>query len=120
MLNEDLYEVSYKISRMPKIAQELNSFFFDCAITVALKISDESCKMNAYEKYVFMLLYESLPNKKSDFFDDDIFDLITKAQILKSPELIEEIKKHREAAMEMITRPRMKVFKAYVRSELLE
>ncbi len=109
----------YNLDSMAAIAKRLNSFNRDCAVTVALKISDNSCKMDDYEKSVFMLLYKYL-NKKSEFFEDDVFDLIEQANSSPSASIYANIKKRREAAMDFITRPKMKAFKEEIRKQLSE
>ena len=103
---------------MPEIAAGLDSFHRDCAITVALKISDESCKMDAFEKSVFLTLHKALPNQNSVMFDSSVFALIERAESRPSAQIFAEIKQLREAAMEAITRPKMKAFKAHVRDLL--
>lgn len=108
----------YHLEQIPEIAMGLDGFERDCAITVALKITDDSCKMDDYEKSVFMMLYDALGVKKTDFFDNDVFELIEKARLQPSAQIFSEIKKCREAAMDFITRPKMKVFKALIRERL--
>lgn len=109
--------MAYRLDKMSAIATNLDSFERDCAITVALKITDDSCKMDDYEKSVFMMLYDALDNK-TDFFDNDIFELIEKARLQPSAHIYSEIKKRREVAMDYITRPKMKAFKALMRERL--
>jgi len=105
---------------MDAVAQDLSGFERDCAITVALKISDDSCKMDAYEKSIFMLLYDALALKESDYFQSSVFDIIYLARNNPSAQTYSEIKRLRESAMDMITRPKMKAFKAEIRRKLLE
>lgn len=109
----------YKIEKLPSIAISLNSFERDCAITVALKIADESCKMDEYEKSVFMALFNSLMTKETEFFYPSVFETIAEAKTLPSAQIYAEVKKLRESAMDMITRPQMKAFKASIREKLL-
>jgi len=108
----------YDLSKLVAIAATLGSFDKDCAITVALKIVDGSCKMNAYEKGVFLSLYNALPQQNSVFFDDTVFDVIEKGRLRPSTQVFAQIKPLREAAMDAITRPKMKAFKAQVRQHL--
>ncbi len=110
--------MAYKLDKMSAIATNLDSFERDCAITVALKITDESCKMDDYEKSVFMMLYDVLGIKEADFFDNDVFELIEKGRAQPSAQIFSEIKKRREDAMDFITRPKMKAFKALIRERL--
>lgn len=103
---------------MALVASEMNPFECDCAITVALKITDESCKMDAYEKHVFMLLYDALATQETDFFERDIFEIIQQGRTQPSAHVYAKIKERREAAMDFITRPKMKAFKAAIRHRL--
>ena len=109
----------YNLEKIPTIVESMDSFTKDCAITVALKIADDSCKMDNYEKRVFMLLYDAIQEKTSSFFDESVFDTITIARENPSASAYAEVKKLREAAMDFITRPKMKAFKAEVRKQLL-
>lgn len=109
----------YDLERMPQIAQSMDSFTKDCAITVALKIADDSCKMDEYEKRIFMLLYDMIEEKSSSFFDASVFDVIKAARERPDAKIYATIKPLRESAMDMITRPKMKAFKAEIRKQLL-
>lgn len=108
----------YNLTRLEQIAAALDEFEQICAMTVALKIADESCKMDEYEKMVFMSLYDHLPLKANRFFDETVAGLITIALESPSAFVFGEIRKLRESAMEMITRPKMKAFKAAIRKRL--
>lgn len=108
----------YNLSKIDTVAATLGSFDKDCAITVALKIVDDSCKMDAYEKSVFLALYKALPEQSSAFFDTSVFALIAKAESAPSAQIFAAIKPLREAAMEAITRPKMKAFKAQIRQSI--
>jgi len=108
----------YDVEKLPSVAGSLNSFDKDCAITVALKITDDSCKMDAYEKSVFMKLYDALVHKESDFFDDEVFDIITEGRTQATAQTYAKIKKLREEAMDFISRPKMKAFKAQIRVDI--
>jgi len=102
-----------------KVAAHLDTFARDCAVTVALKISDDSCKMDEEQRAVFMALYDMLPTYTSDLFDDEVHDLIREARNFPSASLYAQIKKEREMAMAIITQDKMKSFKATVRASLL-
>ena len=108
----------YKLENLDKIANNLDNFQKLCAITVALKIADDSCKMDENEKSIFMALYNAILDKKSDFFDDSIFELISIALATPSAKVYAQIETLRESAMDMITRPKMKAFKAEFRKKL--
>ena len=101
------------------MANSLDSFERDCAITVALKITDDTCKMDEYEKSVFMALYDAIEDKRSDYFDNTVFKLIEQGRKTPSAQIYSKIKTLRQEAMEMITQPRMKVFKAEVRKKII-
>lgn len=108
----------YKLEKISEIAIGLDSFERDCAITLALKITDESCKMDDYEKSIFMMLYDALGIQETDFFDNDVFETIKKGRMEPSAQIYSEIKKRRESSMDFITRPKMKAFKAAIRKRL--
>lgn len=108
----------YDLNKLPTTARRLDAFERDCAITVALKIADESCKMNAYEKSIFMALYDCLQVKESQFFSQEVFKLIDLGRNTPTTEVYRSIKSVREAAMDMITRPKMKAFKASIREQI--
>lgn len=103
---------------METIAASLDQFEIDCAITVALKITDDSCKMDEEQRAVFMALYDALPSLQSDLFDESVFGLIEIGRNNPSSFIFSEIRKLREMAMDAISQPKMKAFKAMVR-ELL-
>lgn len=102
-----------------KVADNLDTFAKDCAVTVALKISDDSCKMDTEQRAVFMALYDALPSYKSHIFDDTIHLLIHEARTAPIAAHFGRIKKEREMAMAIITQDKMKAFKASVRTSLL-
>lgn len=109
----------YDEAKIADAARSLTAFERDCCITVALKISDDSCKMDAYEKSIFMAFYDNLPSKESDFFQESVFQTITEARTAPTAKVYAEVKKLRESAMDMITRPKMKAFKAAMRQKIL-
>lgn len=102
-----------------KIADKLDTFQRDCAVTVALKISDDSCKMDDDGRGLFISLHDALPSYKSEIFDENVHTLIAQAREGLTSSLKKEIKKERERAMAIITQDKMKAFKASVRSSLL-
>jgi hypothetical protein len=102
-----------------KVAAELDTFARDCAVTVALKITDDSCKMDDEQRAVFMALYDALPPYTSEMFDEEVYALIAQARDLPNASLFARIKKERERSMAIITQERMKAFKASVRGSLL-
>ena len=110
----------YDLSLIPQLANSLSDFERDCAITVALKIVDETCKMDEYDKSIFIRLYDAIEQKQSNYFAQEVFIIIQEARHMPSAQLYAKIKKYREEAMEMITRPKMKAFKAGVRTALSE
>lgn len=110
--------MSYELKRLPEVAKKLSDFEKICAITVALKISDESCKMDLYECTVFMRLYDYILKSAPSFFKDDIFELIKQVQEEPNMKLFSDIKVLRQSAMDKITRPKMKAFKASIRARI--
>lgn len=110
----------YQISKLIELAKKLDAFERMCTITVALKILDQSCKMDEYEKSIFMLLYESMEDKTSDFFDESIHDLIEHVRLFSSSsDAFGRLQEQKLKAMEYITRPGMKAFKASVRERIV-
>ena len=101
------------------MANSLSPFERDCAITVALKITDDTCKMDEYEKSIFMALYDAIKEKQSDYFDKEVFFLIAQGREAPTAQIYFKIKTLRQDAMEMITQPNMKAFKAEVRDRLV-
>jgi len=102
-----------------KVAADLDVFNRDCAVTVALKISDDSCKMDDEQRALFMALYDVLGPYKSEIFDESVHLLIKDARNSPSASLFAQIKKERERAMAIITQEKMKIFKASFRGALL-
>jgi hypothetical protein len=109
-----------KTKLVKEIALTLEPFHIDCAITVALKIADDSCKMDKEGRALFMMLYDALPEKKSSYFDNTVFELIDMGRHEANATIADEIRPLREEAMQMITRPHMKDFKTMVRRRLRE
>ena len=108
----------YDLEKIPAVAAGLDGFEKECAITVALKIVDDSCKMDGYEKSVFLALYDALPEQTSLFFDPTVFAAISEGRSEPSAKIMARIKSFREEAMASISRPKMKAFKAVVRVRL--
>jgi hypothetical protein len=106
------------MERISQIAATLDEMQNECMITLALKITDDTCKMDAYERSVFMALYDALPSYQSNFFGDEVFDLISTGRTKPTAQVYATIKPIRQAGMEYITRPNMKAFKAAVRKSL--
>lgn len=102
-----------------KIAAGLDPFGRDCAVTVALKITDDSCKMDDDQKALFMALYDALESYTSQIFDHSVHTLIQEARSAPTVGHFEQIKQEREMAMAIITQEKMKSFKASVRAALI-
>ena len=110
--------MSYDLSRIPAIAAALGPFEIDCAITLALKIADDSCKMDDYERSVFMEVYDELPEYTTECFDPSVFGVIEEGREHPSAQIFATIKPLRQAGMEYVTRPKMKAYKAMIRAKL--
>lgn len=108
----------YNLQLLSYVAANLNHFEQDCAITVALKIIDDTCKMDEYEKSLFLAIYDALPKQTSEFFEESVFDIIKDARSQPTAQIYSKIKPLRESAMDFITRSKMKAFKASVREQL--
>ncbi|MDD5212743.1 MAG: hypothetical protein PHV62_10040, partial [Sulfuricurvum sp.] len=78
------------------IAEKLDTFARDCAVTVALKISDDSCKMDDYGRGLFISLYNALPPYQSEIFDESVHTLIHNSRTQPTEHLFSQIKKERE------------------------
>lgn len=102
-----------------KVAADLDTFARDCAVTVALKITDDSCKMDDEQRALFMELYDALPAYESAIFDASVHDLIREGRNAPSALVFGRIKNERERAMAIITKEKMKTFKATVRGSLI-
>lgn len=104
--------------RLSAIAAALDASAIDCAITVALKITDDSCKMDETQRALFMALYDAIPNPQSTLFDETVFALIEIGRNDPGSFIFDEIRLLRETAMKAIGRPKMKAFKAMIRRQL--
>ena len=105
----------YDLNKIPEIACSLSPTHHECLITLALKITDDSCQMDDYERGVFMTLYDALPSYASTLFDAAVFELIAIGRTDPSAYVFGEIRKLRQMGMETLGRPEMKAFKAEVR-----
>ena len=108
----------YDFDLLEGVATELDELQKFSAVTVALKIADDSCKMDDYERSLFVSLYSFLTSYQSDSFDNDPHLLIVQAEEDPTPSVLEKIKEEREKAMKIITRQKMKAFKAFVRQQV--
>ncbi|MBV5320975.1 MAG: hypothetical protein JZU62_04765 [Sulfuricurvum sp.] len=102
-----------------KVAVGLDVFACDCSVTVALKIVDDSCKMDDEQRFIFMSLYDAISPYESALFDDFIHTLIARMRENPTAMLYAQVKQERERAMGIITQEKMKIFKASVRGSLL-
>ena len=93
------------------IAKNLDDFEKTCAITLTLRIINGSCLMNKNEKKMFLNLYENISDKRTEYFDDTVLALITLALTAPTPEIYKKTKELSSPALDMITRPKMKLFK---------
>lgn len=112
--------MSYDLTRLPNIAAGLTPMEKECLITLALKITDDTCKMDAYERDVFMRLFDTFESIETSFFDAVVFDLITEGRASPTAAVYARIKPHRKSGMDYIGRDAMKAFKASVRSKLMK
>ena len=111
--------MSFDMQTVARVAASLDPFDTDCAITVALKITDDTCKMDEEQRALFMALYDALPSRQTELFDDGVFDLIALGRTAPSASVYAEIKPLRQMAMDTITRPKMKAFKAAIRKKMV-
>lgn len=108
----------YDLNRISDIALSFDATQKAYAITLALKITDDSCKMDDYERSVFMKLYDALPDYCSDLFDDTVPQLIEIARTDPTAYVFGEIRLLRKKGMDILGRAGMKAFKAEVRRQL--
>src|SRR5512142_3514307 len=102
-----------------QVAEDLDTFARDCAVTVALKITDDSCKMDDEQRALFMSLYDALPPFESAIFYESVHELIREGRNAPTALVFGRIKNERERAMAIITKEKMKTFKATVRGSLI-
>ena len=110
--------MNFNPDKVAQVAAALDAFEIDCAITVALKISDDTCKMNSQQRALFMALYDALPDRTTALFDPEAFALIEQGRTALDDGVAAAIKPLREMAMDTITRPKMKAFKAAIRKRI--
>ena len=110
--------MSYDLTRLPAIAAALEPMQKECLITLALKITDDSCKMDDDERSVFMQLYDTFETIESAFFPPEVFALIAEGRTQPSAQVFGRIMPLRKAGMDHIGQPNMKAFKAAVRAQL--
>jgi len=92
----------------------------DCTITVALKILDKKCQMDAHSQACFMALYEAVIPYKSEIFEADIHKLIADSKKEACLQTLDAIHEKRVYAMDIIPKPVMKAFKQRVRILMAE
>ncbi len=107
--------MAYALDRLGDIARSLDAMQKECMFTLALKIVDDTCKMDEYERSVFMQLFDAMSSYESEFFEPLVFTLISEGRSNPTAQIYAQIKPHRKAGMDYIGRPNMKAFKAYVR-----
>ena len=94
------------------------------ATILTLKILAKKCKMNEDDQAVFMAVYDGMTLKDPSPLNEPIHELIAQAREedpiepteTMKPVILEECKK----AVETMDKPRMKAYKAFVRSFLSE
>lgn len=107
--------MGYDLSRIPAVAASLSVPYHECLVTLALKITDDSCKMDDYERAVFMRLYDALPAYAGTLFDASAAELIAIGRSDPSAFVFGEIRKLRTHGMDTLGRDAMKAFKAEMR-----
>lgn len=89
----------------------------DCTTTVMLKILDGKCKMNEHDKLVIGTLYAVAKNRPGKQMGDEYHRLIAEARKAMDEAMTMFIYEKRLLAETMISRPVMKTYKAWLRSE---
>lgn len=112
--------MSYDLTQLPKIAAGLTAIERECLVTLALKITDDTCKMDTDERDVFMRLYDTFDSIETSYFDAIVFELIAQGRSSPTSAITAKIKPYRTSGMDHIGRDAMKAFKAAVRSRLIK
>lgn len=89
----------------------------DCTTAVMLKILDGKCKMNADEKSVIAVIYDVVWSQPHRLLDPAIHVLISEARRTTDEAVLERVYEQRLYAEQMISRPVMKAYKAWLRAE---
>lgn len=90
----------------------------DCTIAVVLKILDGKCKMIDGEKRAILAIYDVLPSTDGGRFDAEVHRHIGIARDPGSPPNPDLIHQLRIRAEELIPKPIMKRYKAFLREGL--
>ena len=90
----------------------------DCTTTVVLKILDNKCKMLPGEKAAVMAIYDAVRQLPAPLFDSAVHDAIRTARRQPTPAVLEIIHQFRVHAEEVIPKPVMKSYKAFLRDGL--
>lgn len=90
----------------------------DCTTAVVLKILDNKCKMSPGEMAAVMAVYDAVRQTPAPLFDSVIHAAISAARQQPTPAVLETIHQFRVYAEEVIPKPVMKSYKAFLRDGL--
>ena len=101
---------------------EFDELDYEYATILALKILDKQCKMDAQDKTIFMIIYDTMAQREDKPLDKKVHEFIAEARVEDSLELKEEYKEPIHAIrveyMERMEKENMKAYKARMRQNL--
>ena len=90
----------------------------DCTTTVVLKILDNKCKMLPGEKAAVMAIYDAVRQRPAPLFDNAVHDAISAARQQPTTSVLATIHQLRVHAEDVVPKPVMKSYKAFLRDGL--
>lgn len=104
------------------LTHEFEPIEIEYASKLALKMLDDSCRMNEHDREVFFNVYDALCDRSDVVLDDDVNQLIQKARdrntIYSKPEFAQEIHQCRIRVIEKMLKVHMKAYKKMVRKSI--
>ncbi len=95
---------------------------YEYATILALKILDKKCKMNEEDQALFMAVYDGMLLQEGSPLNQEVHQAIAKARetdpLIPSQEYKETIHQLCKEAVGSMEKPKMKAYKAFVRSFL--
>jgi hypothetical protein len=92
------------------------------ASKLALKMLDDSCQMNSFDREIFFNVYDAICDRKDILLDDDVNHLIKTARnrttIYSKPELASIVHACRLEIIPSMLKVHMKAYKSMVRKNL--
>lgn len=91
----------------------------DCTTAVVLKILDGKCKMHPGEQAAVLAIYDAVRQRPETLFDGSVHGVIEAARRQPDPVVAQTIHQLRIHAEQVIPKPIMKRYKAFLRAGLL-